>query len=109
MKILLGIAVGWVLLVPLSAEALNPSECARLLKQIHHHMTMQKRAEDLGNAMWSDRMQLQTDLLRERYDARCEGFAEDDRPMRKAVADMAKVLKIGAKAAARFFTMGALF
>ena len=57
--------------------------------------------------MWADRMQFQTDLLRERYDDRCDGFADDDRPIRKAVADFAKVVKIGAKAAAKFFTMGA--
>jgi hypothetical protein len=107
MKILLGIAVGWALLAPVPAAALNPGQCAQLLKQIHHHMTMQERAETLGNAMWAERMQIQTDLLRERYDARCEGFAEDDRPMRQAIADMAKVLKYGAKAAAKFFAMGA--
>jgi hypothetical protein len=53
-------------------------------------------------------MQFQTDLLRERYDARCEGFAEDDRLIRQAIADFAQVLKIAAKAAAKFFTAGAL-
>jgi hypothetical protein len=107
MKILLAIAVGGVLLTPISASALNPAECARLMKQIHHYKTMQVRAEQLGNEMWADRMQFHTDLLHERFDARCEGFAEDDRAMRQALADLAKVLKAGAKAAATFFTMGA--
>ena len=79
MKILLAIAVGWVLLAPISAAALNPGECAQLLKQIHHFKGMEDRAGQLGNEMWEDRMRSHTDLLRERYDARCEGFAEDDR------------------------------
>ncbi len=108
MKILLAIAVGWVLLAPGPAAALNPAECAQLLKQIHHFKGMEDRAVQLGNEMWADRMQFQTDLLRERYDARCEGFAEDDRLIRQAIADFAQVLKIAAKAAAKFFTAGAL-
>jgi len=108
MKILLAIAVGCALLAPISATALNPSECANLLKRIHHFKSMGDRAAELGNDMWADRMQVQTDLLRERYDERCEGFAEDDRAMRKAVADFKKVLKVAAKAAAQFFTAGAL-
>ena len=107
MKILLAIAVGCALLVPVSAAALNPGECARLMKQIHHYKSMHERAAELGNEMWAGRMLFQTDLLRERFDDRCEGFAEDDRVMRQAVADFAKVLKIAAKAAAKFFTMGA--
>lgn len=108
MKILLAIAVGCALLAPISATALNPNECANLLKRIHHFKSMEDRAAELGNDMWADRMQVQTDLLRERYDERCEGFAEDDRAMRKAVADFKKVLKVAAKAAAQFFTAGAL-
>jgi hypothetical protein len=107
MKILLAIAVGCALLAPISAGALNPSECANLLKRIHHFKSMEDRAAQLGNDMWEERMQFQTDLLRERYDERCEGFAEDDRPIRKAVADFKKVVKVAAKAAAQFFTAGA--
>jgi hypothetical protein len=107
MKILLAIAVGCVLLAPIPAAALNPGECANLLKRIHHFKGMEDRAVDLGNDMWAGRMQFQTDLLRQRYDDRCEGFAEDDRAIRKAVADFKKVVKIAAKAAAQFFTAGA--
>jgi hypothetical protein len=107
MKTLLAIAVGWLLLAPSSAAALNPGECAQLLKQVHHYKGMQERAAQLGNEMWGERMLYHTDLLRERYDARCEGFAEDDRLVRQAIADFAKVLKIGAKVAAKFFTAGA--
>jgi hypothetical protein len=107
MRITLAIALGWTLLAPIPAAALNPGECARLLKQIHHFNGMHERAEDLGNAMWSDRMQVQADLLRERYDQRCDGFAEDDRALRQAVSTLATVVKVGAKAAAKFFTLGA--
>ena len=108
MKILLAIAVGWLLLAPSSAAALNPGQCAQLLKQIHHYKGMQERAEQLGNGRWADRMLYHTDLLRERYDDRCDGFAEDDRPVRQAIADFAKVLRIAAQVAAKFFTAGAL-
>jgi hypothetical protein len=107
MKILLVIAAVCALLAPISATALNPNECANLLKRIHHFKTMGDRAADFGNDMWADRMQVQTDLLRERYDERCEGFAEDDRPVRKAVAEIKMVLTVAAKAAATFFTAGA--
>jgi len=92
MKILLAIAVGCALLAPISATALNPGECANLLKRIHHFKGMEDRAAELGNDMWADRM---------------EGFAEDDRALRKAVADFKKVVKVAAKAAAQFFTAGA--
>jgi hypothetical protein len=108
MKILLAIAVGCALLSPASAAALNPAECARLLKQIHHYKSMEDRAAQLGNDMWAGRMQFHADLLLERYDDRCEGFVKDDRAIRRAIADFAKVLKIAAKAAAKYFTAGAL-
>jgi len=108
MKILLAILATGVLLAPVSASALNPGECARLMRQIYHFKTLEERAEQLGNEAYADRMLMQTDLLRERFDDRCEGFSEDDRLLRQAMADFAKALKIGAKAAAKFFTMGAM-
>jgi hypothetical protein len=107
MKAALAILLGWMLLVPVSASALNPGECSRLLKQIHHLNTMRDQARARNNDMWEDRMVYQTDLLRDRFDARCEGFADDDRSMRIAIQTLANVMKIGAEAAARFFTMGA--
>jgi len=108
MKILLAIVAAGVLLAPISASALNPGECSRLMRQIYHFKTLEERASQLGNEVYADRMLAQTDMLRERFDQRCEGFSEDDRLIRQAVADFAKVLKIGAKAAAKFFTMGAM-
>ena len=53
MKILLVIAAACALLAPIAATALNPSECANLLKRIHHFKTMGDRAEELGNDMWA--------------------------------------------------------
>lgn len=108
MRVTLALVMGWMLLMPASASALNPSECARLLKQIYHYDNMHERASGLGNPMWSSRMQFQADMLRERYDGRCEGFHDDDRALRAALEGVAMVLKVGAKAAAKFFTMGAL-
>ena len=108
MKILLAIAVGWVLLAPVSAAALNPGECSRLMRQIYHFKTLEERAEQLGNPTYADRMEAQTDRLRERFDARCEGFSEDDRLVKQAVADFARAIRLGAEAAAKWFSMGAM-
>jgi hypothetical protein len=77
------------------------------MRQIYHFRTLEKRAETLGNELYADRMLAQTDMLRARFDERCEGFDEDDRLVRQAVADLARALKIGAEAAAKWFSMGA--
>ena len=108
MKILLAISIGWVLMLPASASALNPGECSRLMRQIYHFRTLEERADDLGNEVYAERMLMQTDLLRERFDDRCPGFSEDDRLVRQAIADFARVMRIGAQAAAKYFSMGAM-
>ena len=108
MRILLAISIGWVLLLPATASALNPGECARLMRQIYHYRTLEKRADDLGNEIYASRMLMQTDLLRERFDNRCPGFSEDDRLVRQAIADFARAMRIGAEAAAKYFSMGAM-
>ena len=108
MKILLAISIGWMLMLPATASALNPGECSRLMRQIYHFRTLQDRASDLGNEIYADRMLMQTDLLRERFDDRCPGFSEDDRLVRQAIADFARVMRIGAQAAAKYFSMGAM-
>lgn len=108
MKILLVIAVGWALLAPVSASALNPGECSRLMRQIYHFRTLEERAEQLGNPTYAQRMEAQTEMLQERFDMRCDGFAEDDRLVKQAVADFARALRLGAEAAAKWFSMGAM-
>jgi len=108
MRILLTISIGWILLLPASAGALNPGECARLMRQIYHYRTLEQRAESLGNEAYAERMLMQTDMLRDRFDDRCEGFDEDDRLVRQAIADFARAVRIGAEAAAKYFTAGAM-
>jgi hypothetical protein len=108
MKIVLAILAAGVVLAPMTASALNPGECSRLMRQIYHYKTLEERAEMLGNEVYANRMEMQTDMLRERFDDRCEGFSEDDRLFKQAMADFAAALKVGAKAAAKFFTMGAM-
>jgi len=108
MRILLAISIGWVLLLPTAASALNPGECSRLMRQIYHFRTLEQRAEDLGNDVYAVRMLAQTDMLRERFDQRCPGFSEDDRLVRQAIADLARAMRIGAEAAAKYFSMGAM-
>jgi hypothetical protein len=108
MRILIAISIGWVLLMPSAATAINPGQCAQLMRQIYHYRALEQRADDLGNDIYANRMLMQTDLLRERFDVRCEGFSEDDRLMRQAMADFARIMRIGAAAAARYFSMGAM-
>jgi hypothetical protein len=107
MKILLAIAVAGALLAPVSAAALNPGECSRLMRQIYHFKTLEDRAGELGNPEYASRMEAQADVLRERFDDRCDGFSEDDRLVKQAVADFARALRLGAEAAAKWFSMGA--
>jgi len=108
MKILLVILIGWMLMLPATASALNPGECSRLMRQIYHYRTLEERADQLGNEIYAERMLMQTDMLRERFDERCPGFSEDDRLVRQAIADFARVMRIGAQAAAKYFSMGAM-
>jgi hypothetical protein len=108
MRILLAISIGWVLLMPSAATALNPGECSRLMRQIYHFRSLEERADQMGNGVYANRMLMQTDLLRERFDVRCDGFSEDDRLVRQAMADFARIMRIGASAAARYFSMGAM-
>jgi hypothetical protein len=107
MKFWIAMVVGCVVLAPMSAKALNPGECSRLLRQIYHFKMLEMRAEELDSDVYADRMGMQQDVLRERFDQRCEGFTEDDRLMQQAMADFARALKLGAEAAAKFFSMGA--
>jgi hypothetical protein len=108
MKILLAILATGVVLAPIPASALNPNECARLMRQIYHYRGLEERAEALGHAEYEARMGMQADLFQERYDMKCDGFSEDDRIVAQAMADFAKALKYGAIAAAKFFSMGAM-
>jgi len=96
MKILLAILATGLVLAPIPASALNPNECARLMRQVYHYRGLEAR------------MGMQADLFQERYDMKCEGFSEDDRLVAQAMADFAKALKYGAIAAAKFFSMGAM-
>lgn len=107
MKILVAIALALAVLAPVSANALNPGECARLMRQIYHYKMLEDRAAQLQNDVYVERMEAQQGLLQDRYDERCDGFSEDDHLIKQAVADFAKAVKVGAVAAAKWFSMGA--
>ena len=50
---------------------------------------------------------LQAGLIERGID-RSAGFSEDDRLVRQAIADFARAMRIGAEAAAKYFSMGAM-
>jgi hypothetical protein len=81
----------------------HPAECARLARQIAHFAQMQKRAHDLGNDMWEQRMGNQVDLLRGMQAGRCP----DDVPVDQTAEALKLLLKLAAKAAITYFTFGA--
>ena len=86
--------------------AADPPDCARSLRQINHFEEMTARAEQLGNDQWADKTQAHVDILEDRLAARCPNYT--DRDERQEVArQTARILKIAADAAVKFFTMGA--
>ena len=84
----------------------SPAECARLNKQIHHFEDMAERAESLDNEMWSQRMEQQVELLKDRQEVRCPRDHEDASAKEALIAFM-RLLKVAGQAALSYFTFGA--
>ena len=84
----------------------SPAECARLNKQIHHFEDMAERADNLGNAMWTERMEQQVELLKDRQEVRCPRDHEDASAKEALIAFM-RLLKVAGQAALSYFTFGA--
>ncbi len=101
------IATGALLALLLAGVAsADPPDCARSLRQINHYEAMVARAEQLGNEEWADKTQNHVDLLEDRLASRCPNYT--DRDERQEIArQTARLLKIAADAAIKFFTMGA--
>src|SRR5262245_55992023 len=71
----------------------SPAECARLHKQIQHFEDMAERAEQLDNAMWTERMEQQVERLKERQEVRCPRDHEDASAKAALIAFM-RMLKV---------------
>ena len=92
------------LLTPAVGFAENPSECRYLNTQIAFFEARASKADDLDNEVWEDRMQTQIEGLKEQRSKRCPGYS----PSEEAMRAFTELMKIGAKGAATFFTMGAM-
>jgi hypothetical protein len=104
MRILPAVLVMLALLTPGVGFAENPSECRYLNTQIAFFEARASKAGALDNDLWEDRMQEQIAGLKEQRSKRCPGYSPSEEAMR-AFTDL---MKIGAKGAATFFTMGAM-
>ncbi len=104
MKHLLAIAMGAALLLSAgNAVAGSPAECARYKRQIDHYQGMVQRAEDLDNEMWQQRTGDHVAKLKALQKDRCP----EDVPVDKTLIAFERMLKLAAKAAVTYFTMGA--
>ena len=100
--------LGLALLLPGVAQAVDPPDCARLIRQYQHFKGMQDRAEELGNDAWAEGMGQHVALIEAELDSRCPEFTAERRAFRAAMRQFAELIKAGASAAATFFTGGAL-
>jgi hypothetical protein len=99
----LAFAIGLSVLMPATASA-GTIECRRLTRRIEHFTGMVERARDLDNEMWEERTEQHLDLLIARRAANCPEYAKDDSAMRA----FAMLMKLAARAAITYFTLGAL-
>ena len=79
-------------------------ECHRLTSQIARYEGDVKLAQERGNELWENATKQQIDRLSERRVSRCPQYAEDKG---RAMREFARLIKVAAKAAAKYFTMGA--
>ncbi len=106
MKSALAFAAAIGLLLP-GVAAADPSDCGRLMYRIDHFEGMVDRAEALGKDDWAEKTQRHVELLETRLAERCPSFSARDE-QQEAAAQLAKLLRVAASAAAKFFTLGAL-
>ena len=79
-------------------------ECHRLTSQIDRYEGDVRLAQERGNELWENATREQIDRLSERRVSRCPQFAKD---RGKAMREFGRLIKVAAKAAAKYFTMGA--
>ena len=92
------------ILVP-GIAASDPSDCGRLMHQINHFEGMVGRAEALGREDWAEKTQRHVDILETRLADRCPAYSARDE-QQEAARQLAILLKVAAKVATKFFTMG---
>ena len=79
-------------------------ECHRLTSQIDRYEGDVKLAQERGNELWENATKEHIERLSERRVSRCPQFAKDKG---RAMREFARLIKVAARAAAKYFTMGA--
>ena len=100
--LLLAAACSTALLAPAVARAGGSSECRYLNQKIDHFERLEERARTLENDLWVDRIHDHLEDLRERRSQSCPGYSDSE----VAARQMQQLLKLAAKGAVTFFTMG---
>ena len=103
MKNLLAVSIAAALLLLPGPASADVNGCNGLNNQINHYSQLYARADQLGNPMWEKRLGSHLEGLLARRAAICPQYEQDDGTM-----DAIKgLIKLAAKAAVTYFTMGA--
>ena len=99
MRITLASLVAGVLLWSGAAFAVDPPDCARLIRQHQHYEGMADRAEQLGNEQWEAGMRQHVDLIEAQLDERCPEYTAEKKALKQAVEDFVEFMKVAGQAA----------
>jgi hypothetical protein len=101
MRIAFAIALVALLLAPGISWATSPGRCRQLNHRIAHFEAMEARADQLGNDLWEDRFHDHLAALKSERKS-CPGYSDSE----VAAAQMRELLRLAARGAITFFTMG---
>ena len=101
MRIALVLAVALIALAPAASWANPQARCRHIHMKIAHFEAQAERAHQLGSDLWEDRFRDHlVDLKSQRKS--CPGFSDSE----IAAQQMRELLKLAARGALMFFTMG---
>ncbi len=103
MKTMLAVSIAAAFLLLPGSAAADVNGCNGLNNQIDHYTKLMERADQLGNSMWEQRIGNHLEGLLAQRSAICPQYEKDDGTMRAIAA----LVKLAAKAAVTYFTMGA--
>ena len=101
MRIALVVAVALIALAPAAGRANSQARCAFLHMQIAHVEAPEARADQLNNDLWKERFHKHLAYLKTQR-KECPGWSDSE----IAAQQMRELLKLAARGALTFFTMG---
>ena len=101
MRIALVVAVALIALAPAAGWANPQARCQHIHLQIAHFEAQAERADQLGSDVWEGRFKDHLSDLKSQRKA-CPGFSDSE----IAAQQMRELLKLAARGAITFFTMG---